>query len=177
MKRITAATVAMAIAMVSLQGCYGKMALTKKVYRVNGEVHDKFLRSLVSWAFIIVPVYQISVLVDFVIFNTIEFWSGTNPVAQGEKQFQYSENGETYKIHARKSAGVITYTFNHYRGDTYLDTLTVNWDIKTGNSLALLQKDGKATHFQAVLGKGGVAVTSSAAGVLNRGQESVALYN
>jgi hypothetical protein len=176
MKRTVSAILAMAIAMVSLQGCYGKMALTKKVYRVNGEISDKYLRSAVTWAFIIVPVYGVSALVDFVVFNTIEFWSGKNPVAQGEKDFQYTENGQRYQIHARKSGDTITYDINRYNGNAYLDTLSVKWDIKSGNSLATLQQAGKITEFQAIREKGGVRVVSSANGQWSWAPETAMLH-
>ena len=158
MKRLISAVLAMAVAMVSLQGCYGKMALTKKVYKLNGEVSDKYLRSLVTWVFVIVPVYGVSALADFVLFNTIEFWSGNNPIASAEKEFQYSENGQTYKVHAR----------NHYSGDTYLDTLAIVWDTSSGNSKATLHQSGKVTEYLAVMDKGGVRVTSSADGHMSR---------
>lgn len=176
MKRITAAILAMAIAVASLQGCYGKFGLTKKVYRINGEIGDKYLRSLVTWVFIIVPVYGVAALVDFVLFNTIEFWSGNNPVAAGEKDFLYSENGDTFKVHAVKNGDKITYTFNHYRGNTHLDTLAVEWDMKSGRSVAALDEHGKTTHFEALKAGSGVQVTSSEEGGLTRGREAVALY-
>lgn len=176
MKRITAAILAMVIAMVSLQGCYGKMALTRKVYNVNGQVGDKFLRSLVTWVFIIVPVYGISALVDFVVFNTIEFWSGRNPVAQGEKDFMYSENGDTFKVHALKSGDTLRYTFNRFHGDTYLDTLTIDWNVKSGNSVAVFKEGNDVTRYQAVRTKGGVQVTSSSPGALSFGRQAVAFY-
>lgn len=176
MKRVTAAILAMVMGMVSLQGCYGKMALTRKVYQVNGQVGDKFLRSLVTWVFIIVPVYGISALVDFVVFNTIEFWSGHNPVASGEKDFMYSENGETFKVHASKSGDIVRYTMNHYRGDTYLDTMTIDWNVKNGTSVAFLKEGNEVTKYQAMRMKGGVQVTSSGPGALSRGQQALALY-
>lgn len=87
-------------------------------------------------------------LADFILFNTIEFWSGTNPIASGEKNFQYSESGQTYKVNARKSGDTITYRINHYSGDTYVDTLSINWDTKSGNSTATLQESGKVTEFR-----------------------------
>jgi hypothetical protein len=37
---------------------------------------------LVFIAFWIVPVYEISALADILVLNTIEFWSGSNPVAE-----------------------------------------------------------------------------------------------
>jgi hypothetical protein len=77
---------AAAVALVSFAGtgCYGKFALVKKVYDWNGTIENKFLRSLVMFAFVIIPVYELSSLGDYIIFNVIEFWGGTNPIAMKE---------------------------------------------------------------------------------------------
>ena len=73
---------------VLLTSCYGSFNLTKKLYNWNGTVGDKFINTLVFYGLIIVPVYEIATLADFVVFNTIEFWSGKNPVtmAEGESE-------------------------------------------------------------------------------------------
>lgn len=68
------------MAQVLFTGCYGKFALHKKVERWNGEISDKWARSLVCALFNIFPVYGIAWLLDWVVFNTIEFYSGKNPV-------------------------------------------------------------------------------------------------
>jgi hypothetical protein len=177
MKRILSAILAVAIAMVSLQGCYGKMALTRKVYQVNGEVHDKYLRSLVTWVFIIVPVYGVSALADFILFNTIEFWSGKNPVASGEKNFQYTENGQRYQVNARKSGDTVCYKIDRYKGTNYLDSLSINWDTKSGNSVATLLQSGIATEYQAIRVKDSVQVLSSTQEGLKPAAELARLYN
>jgi hypothetical protein len=58
-------------------GCYGRFPLTKAVYRFNGEVSsNKWIRSILFWCFIIIPVYEIAQLGDAIIFNLIEFWTG-----------------------------------------------------------------------------------------------------
>jgi hypothetical protein len=175
MKRTVSAIVAILIAMVSLQGCYGKMALTRKVYQINGEVKEKHVRSLVTWAFVLVPVYGVSALADFIVFNTIEFWSGHNPIAQGEKNFQYSENGATYTINARKSGETITYVIDRYNGSRYLDTLSINWDTRSGNSAATFVQSDKRTEFRATQEKDGVQVTRSAQLPVNPGVQKAAL--
>jgi hypothetical protein len=112
----------------SLQGCYGKFALTRKVYALNGEVRDKFLRSGLTWVFLIVPVYGVAGLADFVVLNTIEFWSGKNPVAEGEKDFQYVDGVDRFDIHARKQGETVTYTITHYNFDNYVDSLHIDWN-------------------------------------------------
>jgi hypothetical protein len=57
--------------------CYGRFPLTKAVYNFNGDVSDdKVVRSVLMWAFIILPVYGVATLGDALIFNLIEFWTG-----------------------------------------------------------------------------------------------------
>jgi len=61
----------------TLTGCYGRFPLTNRVYDFNGEVHEnKFVKSLVMWAFVIIPVYGVSMFVDAIVFNLVEFWTG-----------------------------------------------------------------------------------------------------
>lgn len=89
--RFTFLAVLIAIA-VPATGCYGKFALVRKVYAFNGSVGDKFLRSLVTWIFIWLPVYGLAAFVDFIVFNTIEFWTGTNPVDSGKLSAVQGDN-------------------------------------------------------------------------------------
>lgn len=66
--------------------CYGPFNLTKNVYHWNsgikgsGEVNDKWMKEFVFFGMIVVPVYMFSALLDAFIFNSIQFWSGDNPV-------------------------------------------------------------------------------------------------
>lgn len=61
-------------------GCYGSFNLTRQVYRYNGQIGDKWPREFMFLVLTWVPVYGIAALADAVIFNSIEFWKGTNPV-------------------------------------------------------------------------------------------------
>lgn len=65
-------------------GCFGRFALVRKVYGFNEQVGDKWLRSILTFGLLFIPVYEVCGLVDWVILNTIEFWSGSNPVTLGE---------------------------------------------------------------------------------------------
>jgi hypothetical protein len=84
-------------------GCFGSFSLTRKVYNFNARVGDKFVNELVFLVFVVVPVYEISGLIDAVILNFIEFWSGSNPVAmipgQTETQ-QVKFHGKLYNVTA-----------------------------------------------------------------------------
>lgn len=62
-------------------GCYGKFGLTKKVYDWNGSLGDKWLVWLVFLLLAFFPVYGLCLFIDALLFNTIEFWTGNNPMA------------------------------------------------------------------------------------------------
>lgn len=139
-------------------GCYGKFQLTRKVYEINSQVKDKFLRSATTWAFIIIPVYGVAALLDFVLFNTMEFWTGKNPIAMGEKEFFYAKGDDLFYIKAKKLGNNVTYTIRHYKGDTYQDKMEIKWDLKTGDSVALLNRNNVTERFVAYNQDGEVKV-------------------
>ena len=67
---------------VALSGCFGSFALTSKLHNWNGSVSDsKFVNELVFLGLCILPAYELCCLGDALIFNSIEFWGGNNPVA------------------------------------------------------------------------------------------------
>ena len=86
-------------------GCFGSFALTKKAYEFHDGITDsKFLKSLLFW----IPgglVYAITVMVDTVVLNLIEFWSGSNPISMNEgdhEQQLVTLKGIDYRIDATK---------------------------------------------------------------------------
>jgi len=89
--RLCAALVAALALQMPLTGCFGKFALVRKVYGFNETVGDKWLRSLLTFAMVIIPVYSVAALVDYVILNVIEFWTGSNPVVSN------LQPGETFE--------------------------------------------------------------------------------
>lgn len=64
--------------------CIGSFALTNKLLGWNKQIGNKFVNELVFFAFWIIPVYEVSALADILVINSIEFWSGNNPVACGK---------------------------------------------------------------------------------------------
>ena len=65
----------------TFSSCIGSFALTNKVLSWNKQIGSKFVNELVFVAFWILPVYEISAIADVLVINTIEFWSGSNPVS------------------------------------------------------------------------------------------------
>ncbi len=71
------------MASMTLTSCIGSFGLTNKLLSWNEQVGNKFVNELVFFAFWIIPVYEVTCLADVLVLNSIEFWSGSNPVAQG----------------------------------------------------------------------------------------------
>lgn len=81
-------TVALVVAVCSsltFTSCIGSFGLTNKVLAWNDTVGNKFVNELVFLAFWILPVYEVTAIADLLVLNSIEFWSGSNPVACGTK--------------------------------------------------------------------------------------------
>lgn len=82
-----------ALAALCGSGCFGKFGATNALYDWNVGVSDnKWLRWLVFLVLVIVPVYGLFILADALVINTIEFFSGNNPVGGGHVKL---ENGHT----------------------------------------------------------------------------------
>ena len=74
--------------------CYGSYGLTTKLYKWNGTLGNKWLNSCVHFLMWIIPVYPICAgLIDGLVLNTVEFWSGSNPVASGDTYYEKDAQG------------------------------------------------------------------------------------
>ncbi|MGD8861368.1 MAG: DUF3332 domain-containing protein [Myxococcales bacterium] len=70
-----------AAAAVGASGCFGSFGATNALYDWNeGVSNNKWIQWLVFLVLIILPVYGLFILADAIVLNTIEFWTGTNPV-------------------------------------------------------------------------------------------------
>ena len=74
--------------------CYGSYGLTTKLYKWNGTLGNKWLNSCVHFLMWIIPVYPICAgLIDGLVLNTVEFWSGSNPGASGDTYYEKDAQG------------------------------------------------------------------------------------
>jgi hypothetical protein len=70
------------VAVLSLPGCFGSFGAFNALVKFNKGISDsKWLQWLLFLGLIILPVYELFVLGDILIFNTIEFYSGKNPIS------------------------------------------------------------------------------------------------
>ena len=65
-------------------GCYGPFSLTNDVYTWNCKTGSKWSNELVFLAFVIIPVYGVTLLVDGIVLNSIEFWSSSGGTASSQ---------------------------------------------------------------------------------------------
>lgn len=92
-------------------GCFGRFALTQKVYEFNREVDSsKWIQWLAFLVLNVVPVYPFAVVIDAVFANSVEFWTGANPVvgtaAGGETKVVRGPAGEVVRM-TRLAPGVV----------------------------------------------------------------------
>ncbi|USD43935.1 DUF3332 family protein [Vibrio sp. SCSIO 43135] len=80
MKKLALKVVGLTVLASALTGCIGSNAVTGKVMKFNVEVVDnRYARAGVN--FLLAPVYGITTAADYVVFNSLEFWTGKNPIS------------------------------------------------------------------------------------------------
>lgn len=84
-KRLIPVALIAAISIPVFTSCIGSFALTSKLLSWNKSIGSKIVNELVFIGFWILPVYEVSALADILVINSIEFWSGSNPMASGKK--------------------------------------------------------------------------------------------
>lgn len=109
--------------MVVLTGCYGKNACFEKLHQWNGTLGNKWLNSIVHFFLMVFGVYPICLgLIDGLVLNTVEFWTGSNPLAAGDSYFEKDAQGNT--IAAVKNAdGSMTAELTTAAGEKAIITL------------------------------------------------------
>ena len=67
-------------------GCTGSFNLTRKVYNFHRSQSDKWADELAFLLVALTPVYGVATFADAVVFNSIEFWTGKNPIALNDSK-------------------------------------------------------------------------------------------
>lgn len=109
--------------------CIGSFKLWNNLKDWNQGVSNKFVNELLFIALHIVPVYEIAYLADILVLNSIEFWSGSNPVASNETKEVKGENGN-YLVTSNENGYTIT-----NKEDNQSMNLVYNAESKTWNAV------------------------------------------
>ena len=112
--------------MIVLSGCYGKNACFNKLHNWNGTLGDKWINSIVHFFLSIFGIYFICLnLIDGLVLNTIEFWTGSNPLAGGDSYFEKDAQGNSIAA-VKNEDGTMTVQMTTAAGESA--TLTLQRD-------------------------------------------------
>ena len=100
-KTFTYSAILLALSSLCFQSCIGNFTLTNKVLTWNRNVNNKFVNELVFFAFWVLPVYEVTAVADLLVINSIEFWSGNNPLEANNKVIKTDDGN--YQILADKT--------------------------------------------------------------------------
>ena len=129
--------------------CIGSFSAWNRLKDWNMGIH-KAVNEIVFIAFHIIPVYEVAYLADVLVLNSIEFWSGSNPLADvGTDKVIQGENGE-YLVRTNEDGYTIT---KMGETDRPLD-LVYNEENRTWNAVAegqtfelmTMNEDGSVTY-------------------------------
>ena len=165
MKKTFKFTALMLSAVILFSSCLGSFQLTNKVFKLNKSIGDKWVNELVFAACCILPVYEITLFVDAVVFNTIEFWSGKKVLANvGEKKVVKNSEGKNVEITAMENGYNLTDGVSSM--NLVFDEETQIWSAEYNNQTTQLMKFVDENNAQLFLLNGDVMdVTLDAQGV------------
>ena len=129
--------------------CIGSFSLTNNVLNWNKSIGNKFVNELVFIVFCGI-VYPITSIADALVINSIEFWSGSNPMASvGDVKKVKGENGN-YLVETLENGYSIT-----KEGETASMELIYDKDLNTWNVVA----DGVSTELLQMNNDGTAQIT------------------
>lgn len=139
LQRPIAALILASFLPVASAGCFGHFETVRKVYSFNQGVHsDKWVRWAVFVGLVLVPVYGSAALFDMIFANSVEFWSGKNPMAMlpGTTRTVAGADGERARMTLRPD-GAIDVLFEGRTGPAERLVL-----VREGATLAAYDADG-----------------------------------
>lgn len=98
----------------AITACYGPFNMTRNVYHWNsgikgsGEVNEKWMKEIVFFGMIVIPVYMFSALLDAFVFNAIQFWTGDNPI-----KVTQNSDGHTHEVQLGKTTISVAWSEDH----------------------------------------------------------------
>ena len=105
--------------MIVLSGCYGSYGAFHWLHKAIGGISgNKWLNSIVHFFLLIFPVYGICLfLVDGLVLNTVEFWTGSNPLAAGDSYYEKDAQGNSVAA-VKNEDGTLSVQFTSAKGET-----------------------------------------------------------
>lgn len=120
--------------------CIGSFSLSNKLLDWNKSIDSKFVNELVFIAFCIVPVYGVSMLADAVVLNSIEFWTGDNPVADVGSIKKVNGKDGIYTVETKKNGYHIQKEGQKKSVDLVFDSTDKSWSVEADGQTNKLMK-------------------------------------
>ena len=116
---------------------------------MEGSLGDKYINNIVFWILFFIPAYEFTVIADFFVLNTIEFWTGTNPMSmnEGQEVIKYAQTDDaSFKITITKNNIAIDELTGKNAGQSVLlsfDEESQAWYlVNDGNNVKIATLDG-----------------------------------
>lgn len=91
----------------TMSSCIGSFGLFNKLLSWNQSISNKFVNEVVF--FLITPAYGVCCIVDALVLNSVEFWTGSNPIAKtGTTENIWGKDGKMYAVKTLKNGYEIT---------------------------------------------------------------------
>ncbi len=142
MKEMRKSIVCLMAATLLLSSCVGSFGLFNKVKDWNmSATSSKFVNEVIFIVFSVIPVYEICSIADVLVLNSIEFWTGDNPVASnvGKTKQVMGSDGKMYAVTNLKNG----YEIKNEAGeivDFTFDKKEKVWSMQTEQGVVKLLK-------------------------------------
>jgi len=147
----------MLVLCLGVTGCTGTFALTRKVYNFHTTQGDKWANEFAFLVVWILPIYGISTLADAIVFNSIEFWTGDNPV-------NASADGTSNVRHVKAGDDQATITYDKATDQLVLRSQTSSGENpqlvfeRSGSAVFAKDAEGRVLYASMQEADGGIAI-------------------
>ena len=114
---------------VTFSSCIGSFRLSNRLLSWNKTIGGKFVNELVFLCFWILPVYEVCLIADVLVLNSIEFWRGSNPVASNKVQKITGENAD-YIVRQNADGYHVTNLTDNTEVDLRFSEETQTWSVE-----------------------------------------------
>lgn len=145
MKRngLTLVLVAAISSSLMFSSCIGSFSLSNKLLDWNRNIDNKFVNELVFIVFWIFPAYEACALADIFVLNSIEFWSGSNPLADVGAVKKIDGKDGVYTVETKKDGYHIEKEGEAKGVDLVFNENDQTWSVEAdGQSEKLLTFEG-----------------------------------
>ena len=141
-KNVKVAAILLSMCIV-MSSCIGSFGLTNKLKDWNMSIGNKFVNELVFVCMHIVPVYEVAIIADALVLNSIEFWTGNSALSKnvGDTKIVKNSNGDDVTITVQENG------YNLSNGETAMnlifDEADNSWSLEYNNQITkLMSIDG-----------------------------------